>query len=421
MRDKYQKKLHKGLRLQVCIFMTAFAILVSRRPDALFNAQFWAEDGKYWYGDAYNLGIMHSLVLPKSGYFQTISRLVGAVVQFFPLVWAPLLFNLTAIVIKILPVHLIASVRFSELIPSLDTRLFLAFVYLALPNSYEIHANITNAQWYLGLLACIVVLATPSSLLVWQAFDIGVILLSAFSGPFSLLLVPIAALFWWLRRRRWSFILLLGLSAGAVVQGIAILLTGHSNRFHTTLGATPELFAKILASQVFLGALLGQHGTKFLSSIPFGYNIIAILVAVAGIAAFLYCLLKGSLELQLFITFAAGVFCVSLLSPVVSETMPQWSVLWHPGTGIRYWFIPMLGFITGFIWLLGAKRSPQLRLVAKIVLLTMVVGIVLDWRYPEFADLGFKNYSRQFAEAHKGTRVTIPINPPGWSMELIKH
>jgi hypothetical protein len=48
MRDKYQKKLPKGLRLQVCIFMTAFAILISRRPDALFNAQFWAEDGKYW-------------------------------------------------------------------------------------------------------------------------------------------------------------------------------------------------------------------------------------------------------------------------------------------------------------------------------------------------------------------------------------
>lgn len=421
MRDKYQKKLHMNLRLQVCIFMTALAILITRRPDALFNAQFWAEDGKYWYGDAYNLGIIHSLVLPKSGYFQTISRLVGAVVQFFPLVWAPFIFNLTAIVIKILPVNLIASMRFSQLIPSLDTRLFLALLYLALPNSYEIHANITNVHWYLALLACMVVLATPSSLLVWQAFDIGVILLSAFSGPFSLLLVPIAAVFWWLRRRRWSFILLLGLSAGAVVQGIAILLTGHSNRFHTTLGATPELFAKILASQVFLGALLGQHGSKLISSVPFGHNIIAILVTVAGIAAFVYCLLKASLELQLFITFAAGVFCVSLLSPVVSETMPQWSVLWRPGTGIRYWFIPMIGFVTILTWLLGATRPRQLRLAAKIALVIMVAGIIVDWRYPAFADLNFKNYSRQFVEAHKGTRVTIPINPPGWSMELIKH
>ncbi|KAB8319730.1 hypothetical protein SD81_013020 [Tolypothrix campylonemoides VB511288] len=420
MPDKYQKKLQLSWRLQVCIFMSAFAILISRRPDALFNAQFWAEDGKYWYADAYNLGIMHSLVLPKSGYFQTISRLVGAVVQFFPVVWAPFIFNLTAIVIKILPVNLIASVRFSQLIPSLNIRLFLALLYLALPNSYEIHGNITNVHWYLGLLACMVVLATPSNLLVWQAFDITVILLSAFSGPFSLLLVPIAAVFWWLRRRRWSFILLLGLSAGAVVQGIAVLLTGHSNRYHTTLGATPELFTKILASQVFLGALLGQKGSKLISSVP-GYNIIAILVAVAGIAAFVYCLVKASLELKLFITFAAGVFCVSLLSPVVSETVPQWSILWRSGTGIRYWFIPMLSFVIILTWLLNAKQPRQVRLAAKIALVTMVAGIIVDWRYPAFADLDFKNYSRQFVEAHKGTKVTIPINPPGWSMELIKH
>lgn len=421
MRDKYQKKLQLSWRLQVFFSFTAFAILISRRPDALFNAQFWAEDGKYWYADAYNLGIMHSLVLPKSGYFQTISRLSGAVVQFFPLVWAPFIFNLTAIVIKILPVNLIASLRFSQLIPSLDTRLFLAFLYLALPNSYEIHGNITNVHWYLAILACMVVLATPSSLLVWQAFDIGVILLSALSGPFSVLLVPIAAIIWWLRRRRWSFILLLGLTAGAVVQGIAILLTGHSNRFQTSLGATPELFAKILASQVFLGALLGQHGSKFISSIFFGYSIIPILIAIAAIAAFLYCLLKAPLELQLFITFAAGVFCVSLLSPMVSDTMPQWTVLWRPGTGIRYWFIPMMAFITILTWLLGAKQPRQLRLAAKIALVTMLAGIIVDWRYPAFADLDFKNYSRQFVEAHKGTKVTIPINPPGWSMELTKH
>jgi len=57
MRDKYQKKLPKGLRLQVCIFMTAFAILISRRPDALFDAQFWAEDGKYWYVMLTTLGL----------------------------------------------------------------------------------------------------------------------------------------------------------------------------------------------------------------------------------------------------------------------------------------------------------------------------------------------------------------------------
>lgn len=419
--DKQQMKLHAGWRLQALIFITTFAILISRRPDALFNAQFWAEDGKCWYAEAYNLGIIQSLVLPKGGYFQSISRLTAAFVQLFPLLWAPFIFNLTAIVIQILPVSLIASVRFSQLIPNLQTRLFLGLLYLALPNSFETHANITNSHWHLAILACMVVLATPSRFLVWQIFDIAVILLSALSGPFSVLLAPIAAIIWWLRRKRWSFILLLGLSAGAVVQGIAILLTGHSSRVHTSLGATPELFTKILASQVFLAALLGQKGSKLISSISFGYSIIAILIAVAGSAAFLYCLLKAPLELRLFSIFAAGVFAMSLLSPVVSETVPQWSLLWRPGTGVRYWFIPMLAFVTILTWLLGATRPRRLQLTAKIALVIMLAGIVVDWRYPTFADLNFKNYSRQFVEAPTGTKVSIPINPPGWFMELIKH
>jgi hypothetical protein len=99
----------------------------------------------------------------------------------------------------------------------------------------------------------------------------------------------------------------------------------------------------------------------------------------------------------------------------------QWSVLWRPGTSVRYWFIPMLGFVTIITWLLGAKRPHQLRLTAKIALITMTTGILLDWRYPAFTDLNFRGYSKQFVEAPTGTKVTIPINPPGWSMELIKH
>ena len=293
--EKRSVKLLIGWRFHILIFITAFAILISRRPDALLNAQFWAEDGAVWYAQAYNLGIMHSLVLPHTGYFQTVSRLTAGVAQFFPLIWAPLLFNITAIFIKILPVNLNTTSRFSKLIPSLATRLFLALVYLSIPNSYEVHANITNAQWHLAILACMIVLATPSRLAVWRLFDVGFILLSALSGPFSIFLAPITALLWWLRRERWTFLLLLCLSIGSLVQGIAILLTGHSNRPDTPLGATPELFAKILGGQVFLGGLIGQKGYELISSHSLAFSLLTILAAIAGIAMFLYCIFKDPL------------------------------------------------------------------------------------------------------------------------------
>ena len=76
-----------------------------RRPDALLNAQFWAEDGAFWYADAYNAGPWISLFQPENGYFQTISRLVAGISLLFPLRDAPLFFNVAAITIQALPVY----------------------------------------------------------------------------------------------------------------------------------------------------------------------------------------------------------------------------------------------------------------------------------------------------------------------------
>ena len=419
---KRQMNIHVSWPAHVLVFIVALAILISRRPDAFFKAQFWAEDGVVWYSDAYNAGIIHSLFLPHAGYFQTISRLTASIAQFFPLAYAPFIFNLTAIVIEILPVQLIISSRFSRLIPSFSTRLFLALLYLALPNSFELHANITNAHWHLAIVACMVVLATPSRYSLWRVLDIGVTLLSALSGPFSLLLAPIAAMLWWLRRGKWLFVLLLCLSTGAVVQGTAVSLTAITARSQTPLGATPELFAKIVGGQVFLAALIGQKGYAWVRSDSLSYTLLAVLVASAGIAAFFYCLRYAPLELGLFSTFAALVLGVSLLSPVGCGTTPAWQCLWIPGVSGRYWFIPMLAFVIILTWLLHEGNPLLLRRTAVAALLTMLIGIALDWKYPVFADLDFGSHSSKFAAVSEGTTVQIPINPPpGWFMELTKH
>lgn len=38
------------------MMVVGVVIVISRRPDAVTNAQFWAEDGKYWFAAAYNHG-----------------------------------------------------------------------------------------------------------------------------------------------------------------------------------------------------------------------------------------------------------------------------------------------------------------------------------------------------------------------------
>jgi hypothetical protein len=113
----------------------SFLILFSRRPDVITNPQFWAEDGRVWYADAYNHGLMYSLLTPEAGYFQTISRIVAVFAQVFPLAYAPLVFNLAAIFVKLIVVNFLLSSRFSRLIPDLRYRILIACIYLALPHS----------------------------------------------------------------------------------------------------------------------------------------------------------------------------------------------------------------------------------------------------------------------------------------------
>ncbi|MBA3922247.1 MAG: hypothetical protein H0X31_11320 [Nostocaceae cyanobacterium] len=257
-------------------------------------------------------------------------------------------------------------------------------------------------------------------LLIWRAFDISVILLLTFSSPFSLLLIPSATILWLRRRQKCSLTLLLCLYTGALVQSIAILLTAHHARVQTPLGATPALFIKILG-QVFLGTLIGQQGLQWVSVHFWGYDLLLVFIAIAGIAAFCYGFLKAPLELRLFACFATLVFCTSLSSPMASESVPQWLSLSIPGSGCRYWFIPMLSFVTLLFWLLSKRQPRLIRIAAVLVLAVMVFGIVLDWRYPAFANLEFKTYASKFITIPQGFKMKIPINPPGWFIELTKH
>ena len=55
----------KTIAFHISVFLAAFLVVFSRRPDAILNAQFWAEDGKFWYADAYHFGA-HSLLMAEA-------------------------------------------------------------------------------------------------------------------------------------------------------------------------------------------------------------------------------------------------------------------------------------------------------------------------------------------------------------------
>lgn len=86
------ESLISNLTKKTLFAVAAFILIVSRRPSSLTNPQFWAEDGRNWYADAFNHGILYSLTTPEAGYFQTFSRLTAIASLSVPLAYAPLFF-----------------------------------------------------------------------------------------------------------------------------------------------------------------------------------------------------------------------------------------------------------------------------------------------------------------------------------------
>ena len=417
-------KLAHGPIFHLLIASAGFLIIFSRRPDAILNAQFWAEDGQRWYADAYQYGI-RCLLIPDElgGYFHSVSRLSALTALIFPFSMAPLVMNLCAIAIQILPASIFLSSRFSNI--ALWKRLAAAFVYFALPNTYEVNANTTTIQWHLGLVACMVLLAPSTRSWKWHVFDGIVLVLISLDSPVGVVLLPVAAAVWWMRRNRGSAISLVSLLPGALVQGLTVLLS--RSRPTAPNGANVHRFVSILGGQIFMSPLVGNTTLLHMARRHFPDYIFAreTFAFVIGVAILLYALKCAPAELRLFILFGFAILSLSLARPIPGTMpQPQWELMSFPGHGNRYYFLPSISFMAALLWI--ASSAPKIpRLMAGVLLLLLLpIGIVRDWEYIPFTDLHFKEYASKFEASPPGTKMTIPLNPVNaahWTMELTKH
>ncbi len=400
------------------VFLLACAVLLARRPEAVFHAQFYAEDGHVWFADAYNLGWWNALFRTQVGYFQTFSRLGAALALLAPLALAPLVLNLVGLAVQALPVNLLIGAR-SEGWGPLRFRALLAAAYVALPNLGEIGFGITNAQWLLALCAFLLLVAQPPRSWAGCIFDSAVILLSGLSGPFCIPLLPIAILAARKRRALWRWAPAGMLVLCGLVQAYALLVLDRTGRGHPPLGASPVLLVRILGGNVILGAIFGRIPV---AAMP-GKGVFILLLCAVAVGAFIAagCLLKSTREMKLFLLLAGMLFAASLLShtPIPAPGPAVWPLL-ATETAVRYWFFPSLAFAWSLVWCVRAG-SPVLRAASVILLCAMCLGVVANWKLQRFKDLHFAESARAFDAAPPGTVVVIPENPDGWSIRLVKH
>jgi hypothetical protein len=425
--NETEVKLPSGARIvfHVALFLVCFLLLYSRRPDAILNAQFYAEDGARWYRDAYQVG-WRCLLIPETGYLQTMSRLIALFALLFPFAVAPLVMNVCALTIQILPVNIFLSRRFDGI--PLFVRLIGSLLYIGIPNSVEVHANTTNIQWHLGLICLLMILGKAPQGKFWIVVDVGALALLALDSPLGFLLTPIAAVLWWRERGKVRAAHLAALLPGTIVQVLVLLLSQAHRRDSTTVGASAARLVGVVGGQIFLSGVAGVRTLASLFYLSDRHVLFWVQVAamIVGLGIVLAALRGAPYSVRLFFLFAAGVMVLALSRPIAGPDLnfPQWEYLQLPGRSSRYYFFPILAFYAALFSLVltGRKGAGRVfRYVAVAILLAVPIGVWRDWNYPRYPDLHFQEYAREFERAKPGTSFTIPIVPVGWQMQIVKR
>lgn len=404
--------------LTITLGLLCFAALVSRSPSVVFRPQFWAEDGQLFYQQAHALGFLHTLIIPYGGYLLTLPRLTAGLSLLLPLFLAPLLFNLVALLVQCLPAVYLFSARMQNIGP-LPARILLAFLYIGVPNVAKVHGNLSNAQWHLAVLCCLILLAPPPRSARAAAFDVTVLSLGAFTGPFAICLLPVAVVVAWSRRDMWTVRRAGILCLGALVVPATVLLSARPKP-PAGLGASFPAFCRIVAFQVFVPVFRGVNNSAQLAQHPVLLSLVSYAVTAVGLAVLTYVFLRGSMEVRCFLLFAAILLAASLAKPLASASEPQWLALQRQGSTHRYWLMPELAVAVAVVWLAARAPNRIARAVSAALLCVMLIVDVAYWRLPDLPDLHFDTYVAAFKALPIGAHIQIPINPPGWSLELTK-
>jgi hypothetical protein len=146
------------------------------------------------------------------------------------------------------------------------------------------------------------------------------------------------------------------------------------------------------------------------------------LATAVGLAVLGYALRYAPWELKLFIGFSFTVFALSLARPIAGALVQsQWEWLRFPGTSNRYYYLPIISFLSAVLWIVNYAPGRLARSFGIALLLFVLIAVHRDWRYPAFEDMHFQEYALKFDAAPSGTRMLIPINPPGVKMLLVKR
>ncbi|MFM0318969.1 hypothetical protein PQR36_29135 [Paraburkholderia nemoris] len=379
----------------IAVAVLAVAIYFIRDRHQFLNPQFWAEDATIFLAMSVREALLN-FVHPYAGYFHFAPRTLALLGAFFPTVLAPAVFFYGAVVAAV--ASCVALYLMVGTLPAHLRILFALAPLLVLPAG-EIYGNVTNIQWFFGVVFGVLVLTYRGDTFRSRGWLVmGEVL--ALTGPFSVVFWP--CLLVWSRltgRLRVNATMLVVVGVGALVQLAAMVLMGV-NKYGAGIATAS---AWVRAVKIFVGSFVT------LSGVTGGVAVLAIFVLLAfGLRRNFVERLRGG-----YLPF--GLVCMALLTLL----MGLWTHKHMPdelnplGPGERYFFLPF-SFLFMAVVASAQTGGKKYGWFCLVVALSLVFGWSRHFRKGEQSDFRWLDY---YALSKVTQDSLIPIQP-GWVLRL---
>ena len=393
------------------------AIIIARRPDAVTNPQFWAEDGYIYFFENLTLGFGRAFLKLYNGYPNLAQRLIAMAGGWVPFAQAPRVYTTSAIVTTALALASFSLPGFRHLVRSDGLRVLFGLAAVCIPFDREVLSTPTNVGWFLAVwLSLLSVMRVPRR--PWQATSL------ALAGCALILSTPLAAVnapLWLLRawrgaRRRDRTDLWLGVS---LLAGFVLLLVlAGSLGADWPAGLEPGTRLSVLRTGTefvprYLFLVSYWSGALLLPGGRTGGGLMATAGAFVLAGLFLYCLrrrVERPLGIAVALYFLAGSFLVLFLGrPVLVLVLPARAL---PS---RYLVFPGAMLAMAIVAFLDELPAGLIRNVAAVT-----AGCLLAWSWSPhfviepFADLRWTEHAallEQKVERKSLAQLIIPMNP----------
>ncbi|HKA30914.1 MAG TPA: hypothetical protein VKH82_16145 [Candidatus Binatia bacterium] len=390
------------------------AIIVARRPDAVTNPQFWAEDGYVYFLENLTLGFTHAFSKLYNGYPNLAQRLIAMVGGWVPLATAPRVYTTSAIALTALAVASFALPGFRHLVRSDALRVGFCVAAVSAPFQQEVLSTPTNLGWFLAVwLALLSVMRLPRRR--WQMTGLA---LAGCAATLSTPLAPLNLPLWLLRvwrgiERRDRADLWLGVTL-VLALVLVVLLTRNLGALSAPeipqlrRSAGFDVLSWLCMTSYWCAALLlGPGRLTEVQTLVIGLLMFA---ALGWVALRTWTQLRPGLSVALYY-FAGSFFFLLLGRPLWFAAMSGWS-----GLASRYVVFPaaMLGLAT--VSILDTVRAGLPRTLAGAAVTGLVgwswsayfvITPFIDQRWADHAVLLEQKLKHKSLEP-----LVIPMNPP---------